>query len=57
VLFPTKTGHVGLESKFMKEEGKMVVLYSAEIPFVLREVISTTDELAWKLIGDCYVEG
>jgi hypothetical protein len=50
-------GYVGLGSKLIKEEDKVDVFDGAKTPFILRKVISTTDEVAWGLVGDCYVEG
>ncbi|KAH6016862.1 hypothetical protein HBI82_109820 [Parastagonospora nodorum] len=55
-FFMTKSGYIGLGPRWMKEQDQVVIFDGAETPFLLRGVTVNETE-AWKLVGDCYLDG
>jgi hypothetical protein len=56
-FFVATTGFIGLGPRWMKEQDQIVVFDGAETTFVLRETSVEAGTNAWKLVGDCYVDG
>lgn len=53
-LFKTKRGLVGLAPMNVQSGDHVYVIANARVPFVLRP---TVDQLAFQLLGDCYIHG
>ncbi|KAL5391291.1 hypothetical protein DPSP01_001169 [Paraphaeosphaeria sporulosa] len=52
-LFVTSTGHLGLGPAGMMSGDTVVVLFGGRVLYVLRRV----DDVCWRFIGECYVDG
>ncbi|OAL02907.1 hypothetical protein IQ06DRAFT_345885 [Phaeosphaeriaceae sp. SRC1lsM3a] len=57
VFFITKKGFLGLAPEWAREEDRVVIFDGAETPFLLRRATTESGEEAWRLVGDCYLEG
>jgi hypothetical protein len=51
-LFKTKRGLLGLGPMDVQNGDRVFVIVNAHVPFLLRP---TADQLAFQLLGDCYV--
>lgn len=57
-FFVTKAGRFGLGSRNTKAGDKVAVVLGSGVPFVLRRCVDgEVDSHAWRLVGECYVEG
>jgi hypothetical protein len=57
VFFITRQGFMGLAPEWAQKGDKVVIFDGAETPFLLRQAMAGTGEEAWRLVGDCYLEG
>lgn len=51
-FFVTRNGYYGLGPHSMLPRDKVVVLFGADVPFILRQAGDR-----WKLVGECYLNG
>jgi hypothetical protein len=57
VFFITSAGSFGMGPAWLQEGDRVVIFDGAETPFILRQANDETKRKAWRLIGDCYLEG
>ncbi|KAL6902627.1 heterokaryon incompatibility domain-containing protein [Trichoderma evansii] len=56
-FFITKKGYFGLGPQKLEPEDRIAVLFGSGVPFVLRKCPTIRGKRAWRIIGECYVQG
>lgn len=56
-FFMTTKGFMGLAPEWAQKDDNVVIFDGAETPFLLRRAMVGNGEEAWRLVGDCYLEG
>jgi hypothetical protein len=56
-FFITKKGYFGLGPQKLEPGDRVAVFFGSGVPFVLRKCPAVGGRRAWRIIGECYVQG